>query len=236
MHMLVKTLCTCSCGMVLMMHVRMTPLPIWWVSDCEGSHRQRWICVASRILTTKIPSALLMAITWLQRTWCPRFRRGTFGYGITTSPTREVEYEYRVFMRMHVSMSKVPKCICYSMHAQNDIYFNSQSCEQNQREQVQNGGIDLIFDWHKIFGRVWDSPQNFDLITNSITNDLRRSPLKECLVQALHRRGFLELPTTFGITMQTSCTTRFLVQPTAIVNQTRLFHTRVPFKYYTHTT
>jgi hypothetical protein len=25
--MLVKTLCTCSCGMVLMMHVRMTQLP-----------------------------------------------------------------------------------------------------------------------------------------------------------------------------------------------------------------
>jgi hypothetical protein len=27
MHMLVKTLCTCSCGMVLVMHVRMTRLP-----------------------------------------------------------------------------------------------------------------------------------------------------------------------------------------------------------------
>jgi hypothetical protein len=60
--------------------------------------------VASRILTTKIPSALLVAVVWLQHTRCPRFRRGTFGYGITTSPTREVEYEYGVFMRMHVSI------------------------------------------------------------------------------------------------------------------------------------
>jgi hypothetical protein len=28
MHMLVKTLCTCSCGMVLMMHVRTTRLSV----------------------------------------------------------------------------------------------------------------------------------------------------------------------------------------------------------------
>jgi hypothetical protein len=28
MHMLVKTLCTCSCGVVLMMHIRTTLLPI----------------------------------------------------------------------------------------------------------------------------------------------------------------------------------------------------------------
>jgi hypothetical protein len=75
------------------------------------------IWVASRFLTTKIPSALLVTITWLQHTWCPRFRRGTFGYGIITSPTREVEYEYGVFMRMHVSIPKLPKCICYAMHA-----------------------------------------------------------------------------------------------------------------------
>jgi hypothetical protein len=42
--------------------------------------------VASRILTTKIPSALLVAIMWLQRTRRPRFRHSTFSYGITTSP------------------------------------------------------------------------------------------------------------------------------------------------------
>jgi hypothetical protein len=38
MHMLVKTLCTCSCGTVLMMLVRMTRLPIC-VSDCKGNQK-----------------------------------------------------------------------------------------------------------------------------------------------------------------------------------------------------
>jgi hypothetical protein len=37
----------------------------------------------------------------------------------------------------------------------------------------------------------------------------------------------------FGITTQTSCTKKLLVQPTAIANQTRLWYTRVPFKYTT---
>jgi hypothetical protein len=44
--------------------------------------------IASRLLTTKIPSALLVAVGWLQHTRYPRFRSGTFGYGITTSPSR----------------------------------------------------------------------------------------------------------------------------------------------------
>jgi hypothetical protein len=37
-------------------------------------------------LTTKIPSALLVAVGWLQHTRHPRFRRGTLDYGVTTSP------------------------------------------------------------------------------------------------------------------------------------------------------
>jgi hypothetical protein len=52
--------------------------------------------VASCILITKIPSALLVAVVWLQHTRCPSFRCGTFGYGITSSPSREAEYEYGV--------------------------------------------------------------------------------------------------------------------------------------------
>jgi hypothetical protein len=79
--------------------------------------------VSSRFLTAKIPSTLLVAVVWLQHTRCPRFRRGTFGYGITTSPTREVEYEYGVSMRMHVSNPKLPKCIFYVVHAQKQ-HFN----------------------------------------------------------------------------------------------------------------
>jgi hypothetical protein len=92
------------------------------------------IGVASRFLTTKILSVLLVAVVWLQHTRCPRFRRGTFGYGRTTSPTREVEYEYGVFMRMHVSMPKVPKCICYAIHAKKWHEFLFISREQDQKE------------------------------------------------------------------------------------------------------
>jgi hypothetical protein len=44
------------------------------------------ICVMSCYLTTKIPSALLVAVGWLQHTRHPRFRRGTLDYGVTTSP------------------------------------------------------------------------------------------------------------------------------------------------------
>jgi hypothetical protein len=46
------------------------------------------ICVTSCYLTTKIPSALLVAVGWLQHTRYPRFRRGTFDYGVTTSPNK----------------------------------------------------------------------------------------------------------------------------------------------------
>jgi hypothetical protein len=106
---------TCLCGMVLMMHVRMTRLPIWWVSDSEDNQRQRRIWVVSRFLTTKIPSALLVVVVWLQHTRCPRLRRGTFSYGITRSPTQRIEWErLKHSMRMHVSSPKVPKCTCYA--------------------------------------------------------------------------------------------------------------------------
>jgi hypothetical protein len=40
-------------------------------------------------------------------------------------------------------------------------------------------------------------------------------------------RGFRNYQTMFGVTMQTSCTKKLLVQPTTIANQTRLY-TRVP--------
>jgi hypothetical protein len=90
MHMFMKTRCTCSCSMVLMMHVITTRLPTKWVSDWDDKPRLRRGCAwRVAILTTKIPSALLVAIMWLQRTWRPRFRHGTFSYGITMSPTQE---------------------------------------------------------------------------------------------------------------------------------------------------
>jgi hypothetical protein len=86
MHMFMETRCMCSCSRFLWC------MPAWLgypqneiaiertITSWEG------VCMASRILTTKIPSARLVAIMWLQRTWRPRFRHGTFSYGITTSP------------------------------------------------------------------------------------------------------------------------------------------------------
>jgi hypothetical protein len=56
------------------------------------------ICVASLFPTTKIPSALLVAVMWLQHTRCPRFYRGTFGYGITTSPIERGEVWSQSFL------------------------------------------------------------------------------------------------------------------------------------------
>jgi hypothetical protein len=85
--------------------------------------------VASRFPTIMIPSALLVAVMWLQDTRCPRSRHDTIGYGTTTSPKSEIGYEYGVLMRMQVSMPKVPKCICYAMHAQKWHNFNSKSRE-----------------------------------------------------------------------------------------------------------
>jgi hypothetical protein len=82
------------------------------------------ICVTSCYLTTKIPSALLVAVGWLQRTRYPRFRRGTLDYEVTTSPNKRGRVRGRSFMRMHVSIPMLPKCTCYAAHAQKP-HFNS---------------------------------------------------------------------------------------------------------------
>jgi hypothetical protein len=88
--------CICLCDMVLMMHVGMTRLPIC-VSDYRANQSRERICVTSCYLTTKIPSAFLVAVGWLQHTRYPRFRRGTFGYGITTSPIQGGKARVRSF-------------------------------------------------------------------------------------------------------------------------------------------
>jgi hypothetical protein len=106
--------CICWCGMVLMMHVRMTRLPIC-VDDWKGNQSRERICVTSCYLTTKIPSTLLVAVVWLQHTRYPRFRRGTFDYGVTTSPNKRGRVEVQSFMWMHVSITMFPKCILQCM-------------------------------------------------------------------------------------------------------------------------
>jgi hypothetical protein len=92
------------------------------------------INVVSRILTIKIPSAPLVAVMWLQHTRGPRFRRGTNGYGTSTSPKREIGYEYRVFMRMHISIPKVPNAYAMQCMPESGINFNSKCREQGQKD------------------------------------------------------------------------------------------------------
>jgi hypothetical protein len=98
------------------------------------------VCVASRILTTMIPSAHLVTVMWLQRTWCPRLLRGTFGYGTTASPNiREISMSREVSMRMHVNSPKVPKRTCYANAcSRRDIIIHlfifSKGCVQDHEE------------------------------------------------------------------------------------------------------
>jgi hypothetical protein len=106
--------------MVLMMHVRTTRLPIC-VSDGKGNQFREEIYVTSCYLTTKIPSALLVAVVWLQHTRYLRFRRGTFDYEVTTSPNKRGKVRVWSFMRMHISIPMLPKCTCYAAYAQSHI-------------------------------------------------------------------------------------------------------------------
>jgi hypothetical protein len=81
------------------------------------------VCVVSRILTTKIPSAPLVAIMWLQRTWRPRFRHGTFSYGLTNSPNTkdrvgDIENTPSVCILVHprFPMHMLCKCMLKKRH------------------------------------------------------------------------------------------------------------------------
>jgi hypothetical protein len=125
------------------------PYALMIAKAIEGRER---ICVTSCYLTTKIPSALLVAVVWLQHTRCPRFRRGTFDYGITLSPIKRGKVGVRSFMRMHVSIPRLPKCICDAAHAQKQhFYCITQGCERDQRIS-SDWGIDWIPGWHEICG------------------------------------------------------------------------------------
>jgi hypothetical protein len=75
-------------------------------------------------------------------------------------------------------------------------------------------------DWQETLGRVCDSLHNFDLVTTSINNALRRPQRKKMFNQGItSMRGFRNYQTTFGVTLQTSCTKKLLVQATATANQ-----------------
>jgi hypothetical protein len=118
--------------LVLMMHVSMTRLPTKWVSDRDGNPWVEKGCMRGESHSpTKIPSALLVAIIWLQHTRCPRSRCGTFGYDTTTLPNiREIEYEY---WNPSCGYTLVRPWFPHA-YSQGDICFNSTCCEQDQEK------------------------------------------------------------------------------------------------------
>jgi hypothetical protein len=88
------------------------------------------VCVASYILTTKIPSAPLVAIMWLQRTWRPRFCHGTFSYGMTTSPNTkdrvwDIENTPSVCMLVHPRFPMHMLCKCMLKKRHNYLFIYS---------------------------------------------------------------------------------------------------------------
>jgi hypothetical protein len=71
------------------------------------------------------------------------FHRSTIGYGTTTSPKREIGYEYGVFIRMHVRMPKFfPKCICYAS-AGSKVTFNlfQKVVSKTKRNRFRSEGL-----------------------------------------------------------------------------------------------
>jgi hypothetical protein len=119
------------------------------------------VCVASRILTTKIPSMLLVAVMWLQRTGCPRFRRGTFGYGTTTSPNKrdrvwvrsfhENACQYTQASQMHMLCNAYSKVTFIFIQK---LWASPKRISSGLRDRIKQ-------DWQETFWWVWDSSQNF---------------------------------------------------------------------------
>jgi hypothetical protein len=94
--------------------------------------------VTSCYPTTKIPSALLVAVGWLQHARYPRFRRGTFDYEVTTSPNERGKVRVWSFMRMHVSIPMLPKCTCYAAHVQKPHFtFKSQGLSKTKKNKFR---------------------------------------------------------------------------------------------------
>jgi hypothetical protein len=117
----------------------------------QGQSKVVRICVTGCYLTTKIPSALLVAVVWLQHTRYPRFHRGTFGYGITLSP---IERGRAGGTEFACECTLVYPCFpnAYAMQCmlKINIYFNSQSREQGQRNKFRTEesiGSWLTRDW-----------------------------------------------------------------------------------------
>jgi hypothetical protein len=143
------------------------------------------ICVTSCYLTTKIPSAPLVVVVRLQHTRYPRFRRGTFGYGITLPP---IERGRAGGTEFSCGCTLVYPCFpnAYSMQCmlKSNIYFNSPSREQDQRNKLRiDESIGSLIDTKFLEHRTW-------WITTSISNTDKDHYGKRCLIKALHQWGF----------------------------------------------
>jgi hypothetical protein len=127
------------------------------------------------MLPTKIPSAPLVVITWLQHTWCTRFRRDTFGHGTTISTTiRRIEEKgwnlQCVCMLVHPGFQMHMLCnafpwpwiiklrvqpmhdmmmlkACHRINSSYSCFMCSYCCEQDQDEDVQDFKVE--HDWDK---------------------------------------------------------------------------------------
>jgi hypothetical protein len=167
--------------------------------------------MASRVLTTKIPSALLVAVGWLQHTRYPRFRRGTFDYGVTTSPNKRGRVGVRSFMRMHVSIPMLPKCICYAAHAQKP-HFNLNHKVWARPKRTSSGFRNRLDLW--LAQNSWSTDLDWSQL--SINNALRTSLLKEIFNPGITLMGVFRITKQhLELQCKLAAMTRFLVQPSA---------------------
>jgi hypothetical protein len=157
------------------------------------------IWVASRFLTTMIHSALLVAVVWLQHTRCPRFRRGTVGYGITTSPIKRGRVGVRGFHASARWYTHFPNAHAMQCMLKSNIYFNFKVVSKTQR--IGSGlrsRLDLwlaqIFRTTELDGSqlAWIMPYEHYC-------------WKRCYSRHYIDEGFQNYQTTLGLTMQTSC-------------------------------
>jgi hypothetical protein len=144
----------------------------------DAINSREGICVTRCYLMTKIPSALLVAVVWLQHTRYPRFRRGTFDYGVATSPNKRGRVGIRSFMRMHVSIPMLPKCTCYAAHAQKPHFnLNHKVWARPKRTSSRlRNRLDLGLPQHS-----WSTDLDWSQL--SIINAVRTSLLKEMFNQ-----------------------------------------------------
>jgi hypothetical protein len=116
MHILVKTLCTCSGSMVLMMHVSMTRLPTKRVSDLEDNHKlRRGVRGESRFSQPRY----LVRSEWQSRGCSAHDALGSVTAALVMGwqrhQTQRIEWEIlKHSKRMHVNSPKVPKCTCHA--------------------------------------------------------------------------------------------------------------------------